>query len=124
MFVKSDNIEYLNFHVLQAWFRIPAPLRGSFQAVFLIYFAMAHTRFSCFSGGKCLACSEVPQVRDWPMFLFVKNNILLKSLPKPCHVQGRSVRTGTQVNGFLGRLLISSLQSSGLTDRALKFWHN
>lgn len=85
---------------------------------------MAHTRFSCFSGEKCLACSEVPEVRDWPVFLFVKENILLKSLPKPCHVQGRSVGAGAQFNRFVENLLISSLQSSGLTDRALKFQHN
>lgn len=53
-----------------------------------------------------MACSEVPEVRDWPVFLFVKESILLKSLPKPCHVQGRSVRTGAQFNGFLEKLLI------------------
>lgn len=66
--------------------------------MFLVYFAVAHTRFSCFSGEKCLACSEVAEVRDWPVFLFVKENILLKSLPKPCHVQGRSWGAGAQFN--------------------------
>lgn len=53
MFVKSHSIEYLNFHILQSWFRIPDLLRGYFQAVFLINFAVAHTRFPCLSGKKC-----------------------------------------------------------------------
>lgn len=97
MFVTSHNIEYLNFHVLQSLFRIPALLRGYFQAVFLIGFAVAHSGFSCFSGERCLACSEV---RDCPVFLFVKENILFKPLPKPCHVQGRSVRTGAHLIDF------------------------
>lgn len=58
------------------------------------------------------------------MFLFVKENIVLKSLPKPCHVQGRSMRRGPQFSGFLEKLLISSLESSGLKAMALKFRHN
>lgn len=59
-----------------------------------------------------MACSEVPEVIDWSVFLFAKK-ILLKSAKNLDIFKGKSVRKGAWYNQFVEKLLTSSLQVAG-----------